>query len=344
MAALFLSPRLEFEWGGFSHYILPALAAASLLAGVGLGMMRSVISQAKPRTYLIPILALVLTISILNTWWGEIQHVLITSQYPMATQQEERTIGAAAATLLAADEPLLVLGNAGLYFWAQRNPATRFFHYPGYFVYGPTGRLADIELQTKIDRQSEPQLNQLLISRYHLQTRLPESLSQSLWKNWDPIALFPYVYQRDVFLFTPHLHLEANKQAVAQFSQEEIELNQMRISQPSQSDNLLVLLVWQSDQHIKQPYTAFVHLLRPDGTLAAQHDGIPGVGFRPTIGWQEDELIHDYHWVPLPEGEDITDYELSIGLYNTTNGERLQLEGTPDQTDYKIPLATYLAP
>ena len=37
-SALFLPAELDLSWGGFSHYLLPALASASLLAGIGLGL------------------------------------------------------------------------------------------------------------------------------------------------------------------------------------------------------------------------------------------------------------------------------------------------------------------
>ena len=239
--------------------------------------------------------------------------------------------------MVPVDTPVLFFGNAGFYYWAQRSPITRFFHYPGYFAESETGQTAEATLLPIISRQTEPSLTHLLATRHHLDFRLPPTITQSIWLHWEPIALLPYSYQQDVLLFTPRQPIEPANQAVAVFAQTSIELNQLSAIQPA-ANRFLVRLVWRSEGNIDQPYTTFVHVLRPDGSLVAQHDSQPGVGFRPTTSWQTGELINDYHWISLPDGEEMTDYDLSVGLYNSATGERLLLEGEPEQSDYRLPV------
>jgi len=85
---------------------------------------------------------------------------------------------------------------------------------------------------------------------------------------------------------------------------------------------LEMTLVWEALTASDWPgYAVFVHL-RDDQGLVAQHDGVPGGGLRPTVGWRSGEFITDRHMLPLgdlPEG----DYSLFVGMYDPTTGERL---------------------
>jgi 4-amino-4-deoxy-L-arabinose transferase-like glycosyltransferase len=85
---------------------------------------------------------------------------------------------------------------------------------------------------------------------------------------------------------------------------------------------LEVELVWEGlTPPIELGYTVFVHL-RGEGTLVAQHDGVPGEGRSPTVGWRRGEFITDRHTLPLtdvPERE----YSLLVGMYDPATGERV---------------------
>jgi hypothetical protein len=89
---------------------------------------------------------------------------------------------------------------------------------------------------------------------------------------------------------------------------------------------LRVTLYWQAQEAMKDSYTVFVHLLKPDGTLAAQHDGPPASGAILTNDWAAGEVVTDRHQVEfanLPPG----DYTLVTGMYHPTTGERLPTSG-----------------
>jgi len=64
-------------------------------------------------------------------------------------------------------------------------------------------------------------------------------------------------------------------------------------------------------------YVAFTHLRSEDGSIIAQHDGVPGEGVRPTIGWLSGELIVDYHGLVFAgEGAVYTGpARIAVGLY-----------------------------
>ncbi|RLC75624.1 MAG: hypothetical protein DRI81_11700 [Chloroflexi bacterium] len=91
----------------------------------------------------------------------------------------------------------------------------------------------------------------------------------------------------------------------------------------SAGDVLTVTLLWQSDSRLSAEYHIFAHLLDGGGQLAAQHDGAPGGGERPTWSWRNGEIIQDEHVLiadrDLPAGE----YTLSVGMYDLSTGVRL---------------------
>lgn len=85
---------------------------------------------------------------------------------------------------------------------------------------------------------------------------------------------------------------------------------------------LRVILYWQAQEIMENSYTVFVHLVAPDGTVVAQHDGVPAEGAIPTDDWAVDEVVTDRHLVEfpdLPAGE----YGLVVGMYDLRTGGRL---------------------
>jgi hypothetical protein len=82
-----------------------------------------------------------------------------------------------------------------------------------------------------------------------------------------------------------------------------------------------LVLYWQAGRPVEVPYSVFVHVTPPDAPspIAAQHDGWPGMGDKPTYTWAADEIIADPHPLPtLLPGL----YQLRIGLYGP-DGARL---------------------
>jgi len=94
-----------------------------------------------------------------------------------------------------------------------------------------------------------------------------------------------------------------------------------------------VTLIWRAGFTDDVPRSVFVHIALPDASapLAAQHDGWPAGGARPTHTWVWGEIITDPHPLPgLPAGL----YQIRVGLYGP-DGERMPVtlgpESPPDR-------------
>ncbi len=104
---------------------------------------------------------------------------------------------------------------------------------------------------------------------------------------------------------------------------------------------LTVALVWRALAETDTSYRVFVHLLDPAGQLVAQADGEPVNWTRPTTGWLPDEFLVDPYLLPLPPTASLSDYQLSVGLYDPANGARLPLmpaAGAPPDDHILLPL------
>ncbi|MEA3346273.1 MAG: glycosyltransferase family 39 protein [Chloroflexota bacterium] len=87
-------------------------------------------------------------------------------------------------------------------------------------------------------------------------------------------------------------------------------------------------LYWEATGEIARDYTVFVHLLGPPnpatgGPVWAQHDSQPMEGQHPTSRWLAGSVIQDRHVVALPPDMPPGEYQVEIGLYLLTTGERL---------------------
>lgn len=106
---------------------------------------------------------------------------------------------------------------------------------------------------------------------------------------------------------------------------EHIQLERVRLSADTLAPGevLTVVLVWESDGEVEESYTVFSHLLSPAGELAAQRDGIPLCGVRPTPTWRAGEVMEDSYEIYL--GSDLApgEYRLSVGMYDAVTMVRL---------------------
>ncbi|MCA9918337.1 MAG: glycosyltransferase family 39 protein [Anaerolineales bacterium] len=84
-------------------------------------------------------------------------------------------------------------------------------------------------------------------------------------------------------------------------------------------------LYWQAIGPINEDYTAFMHLLTPEGEFVLGQDGQPLGGLYPTSFWGEGELVVDGRswFADVPPGE----YQLQVGLYLLATGQRLPVSG-----------------
>lgn len=90
-------------------------------------------------------------------------------------------------------------------------------------------------------------------------------------------------------------------------------------------ERLRVALYWRARQAVAADYKVFVHLIGPDGALAAQDDGVPLNWSYPTTRWQPGETVRDEHLLPLDAALPRGDYSLWVGWYDSQTGERVTL-------------------
>ena len=91
-------------------------------------------------------------------------------------------------------------------------------------------------------------------------------------------------------------------------------------------------LVWQAETQPTADYTVFVHVLNADGTCCLwQADAMPRGGAYPTTRWRPGEVVVDAYEISLPEGAEIEEYGIEVGLYVAETGQRLgvTLDGEP---------------
>jgi hypothetical protein len=89
-------------------------------------------------------------------------------------------------------------------------------------------------------------------------------------------------------------------------------------------DEVNVNLYWQGERPLDINYQVFVHLLRADGSLAAQSDKL-NPGEFPTRQWPTDKYVLDRHYLRLPTELPPGEYTLAAGLWVQAEGWRLPL-------------------
>jgi hypothetical protein len=242
--------------------------------------------------------------------------------------EAEAAIGRGAALVTPDREAILILANSVFYHWADRRPASRFFHYPSFL---PTSSLAAESEAALLDALNSPVTGAVLVSRLHLEDRIPAAVVGALWSRWTPVAIFPYAYQRDVVLLLPRHESLAEPETVE--FEGGIQLTAFGIELLSPT-TLLVRLDWRAATPPQDDTVVFAHLVDPQGSLTAQNDGFPVVGFRPMTSWAKGEPIADYHWLELPADRPAGEYQVRVGLYRADTGERLLAHGKGAATDY----------
>ena len=85
-----------------------------------------------------------------------------------------------------------------------------------------------------------------------------------------------------------------------------------------------VVLKWQALANQPPLDTkVFIHLIDRSGQIMAQQDGVPVRWTRPFRSWQQDEELFDVYELPLPEGIDLSQVSLRVGLYDPETGVRV---------------------
>ncbi|MBK8899841.1 MAG: hypothetical protein IPM53_01535 [Anaerolineaceae bacterium] len=107
-------------------------------------------------------------------------------------------------------------------------------------------------------------------------------------------------------------------------------------------EQVTVTLYWQGQTTMAINFQSFVHLLRPDGSLAAQSDHL-NPGEFPTRRWPLDKYVRDVHVLQLPPDLPPGEYTINAGLWVQAEGWRLPLlDASGSQVDDKATLFTLM--
>jgi hypothetical protein len=85
----------------------------------------------------------------------------------------------------------------------------------------------------------------------------------------------------------------------------------------------VVRVYWKALSTMSDAHTGFLHLMGPNGQLAAQVDRQLGGGVYGTDFWQPGDIIVEKYTLTLPNGPPAGDYTLRIGAYTFPSMERL---------------------
>lgn len=95
---------------------------------------------------------------------------------------------------------------------------------------------------------------------------------------------------------------------------------------------LVVNVHWQATSVMPEAYTGFVHLIAPDGRLAAQDDHELGRGFYRTLFWQPGEVIRERYTLLLPGDAPAGQYTLWVGAYSFPSLKRIPVRSASTAT------------
>ncbi len=98
----------------------------------------------------------------------------------------------------------------------------------------------------------------------------------------------------------------------------------------SPGQTISLALYWQANAKLDENYMTFVHLSRPDGSLAAQDDHIAGADSFPSSLWQTGTLVRNTFSLTIPPDAQPGVYKIIVGLYNEEG--RLNTLAGADQT------------
>ena len=104
-----------------------------------------------------------------------------------------------------------------------------------------------------------------------------------------------------------------------------LESVELRSARYAPGDTVFLSLRWRALQPVAESYTVFLHLIGPGGTLVAQEDREPRVGSEsfPTNSWTPGVIVTDNHAVGIPPNAMPGVYQLRVGMYLSSIGQRL---------------------
>jgi hypothetical protein len=108
-------------------------------------------------------------------------------------------------------------------------------------------------------------------------------------------------------------------------------------------ETIALTLYWEARHDLGQDYTVFTHLIDYEDHVWAQKDSQPLGGNYPTSFWDAGDVVCDPYEIMLPPDVPAGHYELEVGLYLASTGERLSvLDDAGQVLDNRILLDTVM--
>lgn len=94
---------------------------------------------------------------------------------------------------------------------------------------------------------------------------------------------------------------------------------------PRSGEPLPMAFDWRVAKPVDDSLAMFVHLVCDDSRLIAQWDAVPGSELSPMEEWEPGELVRHQFALQLPSELPAGEYEIQVGIYSSTNGQRYSL-------------------
>jgi hypothetical protein len=97
------------------------------------------------------------------------------------------------------------------------------------------------------------------------------------------------------------------------------------LDDPRPGEPLRLAFDWRVAERMDDSLVMFVHLVRGGSHLVAQRDAVPGNGLFPVESWEPGEVVRDQFALQLPPELPPGEYEIQVGVYSATSGQRYRL-------------------
>jgi len=97
------------------------------------------------------------------------------------------------------------------------------------------------------------------------------------------------------------------------------------LDDPRPGEPLRLAFDWRLAERVGDSLVMFVHLVRDGSHLVAQRDAVPGNGLFPVESWEPGEVVRDQFALQLPPELPPGEYEIQVGVYSATSGQRYRL-------------------
>ena len=110
-------------------------------------------------------------------------------------------------------------------------------------------------------------------------------------------------------------------------------------------ETIKVDLAWRGLKTWDADYTAFVHLVGPDGKVHGQVDQWPVQGTLPTSSWSAGQMVDDPYVVTLLPDAPSGKYQVEVGWYLLATLRRLNvLDAAGRPSDDKVIIGEFMVP